>query len=532
MTTSLRESKSYSLKSPEQEWDYLVIGSGMGGMCSAALLAKLGKKVLVLEQHYVPGGFTHTFKRKKWVWDVGVHAVGEVTGHSLIGRLLKELTDAKLEWTSLGENYDEFLFPDNFQINFPNTPEKFKENLINAFPGEKVAINNYFAYIKKVSVAMRKYYMARVLPFQIAGISDRLIAGEAQKLLELRTKNVLDQLTDNHNLKTVLAAQWGYYGSPPSRSSFAIHALVSKHFAYGGYYPIGGSKKIAEHLLKTVADNGGWTRVRADVSEIVIKNGKATGVLLKNGEQIKAKKIISSVGAIATVKRLLPEPEQQKQWVNEIAKLKPSSAHLCLNIGFKGDISKAGASASNKWFWETWDAEFESWDIEKEDSLAPVLYTSFPSLKDPLHQPGPENLHTGEVVTFVPYENFSKWKDTRLMKRGTDYEGLKKELTDRLLNQLLKYMPDLKPMISMAELSTPLSTEHFTRAVSGAIYGIEPTPERYKNPWLRPHTPVKNLYMGGSDMATVGVIGAMVGGILAATAAEPVKAIKFIRSIR
>jgi all-trans-retinol 13,14-reductase len=531
MTATLREAKSYGMSSPQQDWDYIVIGSGMGGMCSAALLAKLGKKVLVLEQHYVPGGFTHTFKRKHWVWDVGVHAVGEVTEYSLIGRLLRELTDKKLEWVSLGENYDEFYFPDNFRINFPDTPEKFRENLVNAFPGEKKAIDSYFSYTRKVAKEMRKYYLSRVLPFQLAGISDRLIAGEAQKLLELKTKNVLDELTANHNLKTVLAAQWGYYGSPPSRSSFAIHALVTKHFAYGGFYPVGGSKKIAEHLLKTVADNGGWTRIRADVSQVLLKNRKAAGVLLKNGEEIHAKKVISSVGALATVKRLLPEPEKEKAWVNEISRLKPSSAHLCLNIGFKGDIRQAGASASNKWFWETWDTEFESWDIEQEDALAPVLYTSFPSLKDPLHQPGPENLHTGEVVTFVPYGSFSKWKDTRLMKRGTDYEDLKKELAGRLLNQLLKYLPGLKPLISMAELSTPLSTEHFTRAVSGAIYGIEPTPERYKNPWLRPHTPIKNLYMGGSDIATVGVIGAMVGGILAATAAEPVKAIKFIRGI-
>ena len=90
-------------------------------------------------------------------------------------------------------------------------------------------------------------------------------------------------------------------------------------------------------------------------------------------------------------------------------------------------------------------------------------------------------------------------------------------------------MPDLAPMIAFSELSTPLSTEHFTHAPAGAIYGIEPTPERYRNPWLRPRTPVRDLFLSGSDMASVGVMGGFVGGVLCAVAAEPVRALRYLR---
>ncbi|MCC6807144.1 MAG: NAD(P)/FAD-dependent oxidoreductase [Deltaproteobacteria bacterium] len=522
--------KPFSTKSPDQTWDYIVIGSGMGGLSTAALLSLLGKKCLVLEQHYVPGGFTHTFKRKKWVWDVGVHAVGEVSDRAVVGRIMKAVTRGKLEWTSLGNIYDEFYYPDDFRIDFPGDRRQFEANLHTAFPGERAAIDEYLKRVRTVGASMKKYYLSRLLPTSVAALTDGLFAADAHRHLALRTKDVLDELTANDKLKTVLASQWGYYGSPPSRSSFAIHALVVKHFWHGGYYPVGGAKQIADAMMETIKDGGGWTRISSEVDEIVIENGRAVGVRLKDGgEVIRSKAVVSGAGGLGTVDRLLPAAYKGKRWAREIARLRPSPAHICLNIGFKGDIRKAGAGAANKWFYETWDPEKDLWYFDDPATEPAILYTSFPSLKDPKHEAGPEELHTGEVVTFVPWEAFEKWKDARWMRRGDDYEAVKKDISERVLKQLLRHMPGLEPFVAYTELSTPLSTEHFTRAPSGAIYGIEPTPERFANRWLRPPTPVKGLYLSGGDVATVGVVGAFVGGMLCAAAAEPRKALAFLR---
>ena len=524
-----RDARPWGREDKAGPYDAIVIGSGIGGMTAGALLAKTGMRVCILEQHYVPGGFTHTFTRKNYRWDVGVHAVGEVTVRSMPGRLLRALTDGKLEWAPLGPVYDAFHFPGGMKVDFPDNPTQYRDNLLAAFPREGPAIDRYLGLAKTISAGMRGYYFSRVLPSRFSRTAERLLAAGVQPHLRATTRSVIDSLTTDPKLRTLFAAQWGYYGSTPSRSAFAMQALVVKHFLWGGYYPVGGSQQIANTLLDTVAAQGGWTRIMADVDQILIEGGRAVGVRLKSGEQLRAPRIISAAGVLSTTRTLLPEAYRQTPWAQSFAQLRPASAHVCLYLGFKGDIRAAGAGAANQWFYEVWDSEDDAWKVSPTGALpaAPVLYVSFPSLKDPTHASNEH--HTGEVVTFVPWEVFAPWRDKRWRRRGDDYEAFKQRLQDRLLAQLFEKLPGLRPMLEYAELSTPVTTEHFVRPSSGSIYGIEPTPARFGNPWLKPRSPIPGLFFAGSDVASVGVVGAMMGGALAAVAAEPWATLKFLR---
>lgn len=523
--------RPWSRESPKGPWDVIVIGSGMGGMTCAALLAKTGRRVLVLEHHYVPGGYTHTFSRKGYTWDVGVHAVGEVTRKSMPGRLLHALTDGKLEWASLGAAYDQFHFPGEFHCDFPDSPTRFRENLVAAFPQEAAAIDRYLALCKQAARDMSGALLGRLMPRQTAFLTDAVLSRAVKPWLTRTTADVVGELTQNQKLRALLTAQWGYYGSPPDRSAFAMHALVVKHFLWGGYYPVGGSAQIAATLLDTVARAGGWTRIVADVQQLVLEKGRAVGVRLANGEALRAGAVVSAIGVIPTVEKLLPGEVQRAPWAETVTKLAPAPAHVCLYVAFNGDIREAGASSANQWFYETWGGDgADAWQVnpDQEPGPAPVLYVSFPSLKDPHTASDPQAKHTAELVTFVKYDDFDQWRSTRWHRRGDAYEAFKAKLGHAMLEQLLARMPKLRPMVAFSELSTPLSTEHFIRPVKGSIYGLEPTPTRFGNSWLRPRSPVDGLFFAGADMTSVGVVGAMMGGVMGAAAVAPLDTARFI----
>jgi all-trans-retinol 13,14-reductase len=218
---------------------------------------------------------------------------------------------------------------------------------------------------------------------------------------------------------------------------------------------------------------------------------------------------------------LLPAELRQSDWAQEVLSFKPSVCHLGLYLGVEGDIRASGATASNHWFYETWDADAMRWEDPFADSRAPGMFVSFPTLKDPQYVPGERLRHTAEIVVMTSWEVFSQWQDSRYGDRPEGYAALKDLIERNLLAQFRHYFPALAPMILSHELSTPLSTAAFTGAPPGAIYGLETTPRRFLSNSLRAKTPVRGLFLAGQDVVTPGVTGAVMGGVLAAAAVEP-----------
>jgi all-trans-retinol 13,14-reductase len=499
--------------------DTIVIGSGIGGLACASALAKCGHRVLVLEQHYIAGGLTSTFSRKGFTWDVGIYYLGDMGPEGQTRRFLDWLSNGAIRMAPIGSVYDIVHFPDDFKIIFESPAEALRQNLKERFPQSSGEIDVFFSLLGQIARKFSAPFKLRILPRFLAWIYSLWTAGNIRKWWGRTTDEVLSEMISDQRLRSVLTAQWGDHGGRPAEGSFAMHTVIMNHFLDGAFYPVGGARTFADSLIPIIKNAAGEVRVKSPAKEILITNGKATGVILEDGTEHHAKRVVSAIGARDTVQQLLPAYVRDTAWAQEILSFKPSFCHLCLYLGFEGDIRAAGATAANHWIYETWDTNSAIWNNPAATD-APKLLVSFPSLKDPMHEAGEKQKHTGEVVTLVNWEVFSKWEKSRHGDRPEGYRELKQLIEEKMLARFKRYFPEIASLITYHELSTPLSMVHFVRRQQGASYGLDVTPRRFLSRSLNVRTPVKGLYLAGQDVVTPGITGAMMGGILAAAAID------------
>ena len=499
----------------DKRYDTIVIGSGMSGLTAAACLSKAGQKVLVLEQHYTAGGFTHTYARKGYEWDVGLHYIGEVhRPNSTLRRIFDYVSDCRLQWVQTDEVYDRIYLGDE-SFDLVTGVERFRAKMLSYFPEEQQALDRYLQLIREVNASTSMFFLHKALPNALAKILYRPFCRRYLEFAEQTTESVLLTLTKNAKFIAVLTGQWGDFGLPPKSSSFAMHAMVVKHYLARASYPVGGSSSIARTIEPVIQKSGGQIVTGAAVEEIIVEQNKAVGVRLQGGQEIRAKTIISSVGVENTWRRLLDQTTVEKHgYARQLANIEPSTAHLGVYIGLKASNKDLGLTSSNLWLYldEHHDANLAA--IKHPGQKFPVIFISFPSSKDPEWDARFPGKSTIEMVVPVPYEWFKQWEGSRWQKRGKDYTKFKQELLDSLLDRLYRIHPQLVGKIHFAELSTPLSTEYFSHYRNGEIYGINHTPRRFQQKWLRPATPIANLYLTGQDIVTCGVGGALISGVL------------------
>jgi all-trans-retinol 13,14-reductase len=524
----IRTGTRFRKKKAADHYDVIVIGSGIGGLCNAALLSKLGKKVCVLEQHYTAGGYTHAYERGGYEWDVGVHYIGEVhRPTSTLRRVFDVITNGELEWAEMDPLYDQIVIGDEY-YDFMAGTDNFKEALKFRFPEEDAAIDAYVDLLYKCSSLVPKYFAGQALPKLPGTLYNKFRDKLLPDFFSKTTYEVLSELTDNQKLIGVLTAQWGDYGLPPKKSAFMMHAMVAKHYLNGGAYPVGGAARIAETIIPVIQESGGEVFTYAGVEEVLVKNNEAYGVRLVKGDVITADAIVSCAGLVPTMNKLLPKDVVVKNGYDKLLKkVKVSSSHLCIYAGFKGNAETLAIPKKNFWIYPGYDHDQTIENFEENmDVDFPLVYISFPSAKDPAWDERYPDKSTAEIVTVCKPEWFAKWQGSTWNKRGEDYEALKQKLTDRLMATLYKEMPQLEAALDYVELSTPLSTQWFQWNEEGEIYGIEHDLNRFQQSWIHPKTKVKNFYLTGSDIMTAGVGGALMGGVMTSMTMMGMKASK------
>jgi phytoene dehydrogenase-like protein len=504
-----------------ENYDVIVIGSGMGGLAFASLAAQLAnKRVLVLERHFKLGGYTHTFERNGYRWDVGLHYVGNLHPGAQVRNLFDKITDGNLQWKQMPEHFDQFDYPD-FSFPVPSNQKRFQSQLIQLFPEEESSIRRHFADVKNAN----SWLKSKVSEPMLSGILKplmRLGSGRNEKLALQSTKEYLDRNFKSERLKALVTSQWLDYGVPPSRSAFVMHAIVVQHYFDGAFYPVGGSKAIADSIVPVIKDHGGLCLTDHKVTEIIVENGTAKGVrvLQNKGRSAEEKTyyapvVVSDAGIAITYNDLLSNSPFHRPLAPELSEETMSA--VTLYLGLKRSPASLGFDGRNHWIFQGYDHDFDPHNSTALMEGRPnICFLSFPSMKS-----GSTNelskKHTAEVIAPINFKAFAKWSDSNWKHRGDDYEEMKKHISKILIDTVENKYPGFAELIDFAELSTPLTNRDFLGHKFGALYGIPSTVENFREKSWDPHTPVRNLYLTGSDVVTLGIVGAAFGGLVTAS---------------
>uniref|UniRef100_A0A0B7B8V7 Amine oxidase domain-containing protein n=1 Tax=Arion vulgaris TaxID=1028688 RepID=A0A0B7B8V7_9EUPU len=407
----------------------------------------------------------------------------------------------------------------------------FYQNLIDQFPTEKDAILKYRDLVQDaagsfISVVILKLLPRRLVSFLVKTGLPRLVMTFFRKGYATRTvQEVLDELTNNQELKLVLCYIYGDYGLAPRDAPFALHAAIVAHYQDGAYYPVNGSSEIAYHMIKEIHKGGGKVLVQSSVSQILCdSDGTAVGVRVgKNELDIHAKYIISNAGVVNTFQKLLPEKVAKASNVYPlIEKVGQSYAFITAFIGVEGSAAELNLPEGNIWWHDGQDINtlLDSYLNLRADELEsaniPFAFISFPSSKDPEWDkkfPGKSSILS---VTLAKWDWFKEWKDEKLRHRGDRYEDLKDLFGKKMWQQCVDLFPLIDGKKVYMEVGTPVTNQHYLACPKGEMYGLDQRASRFSLEvigTLRQDTDIKGLYMTGQDTFSCGFIGAFVSGV-------------------
>ncbi|MFL9844671.1 phytoene desaturase family protein [Flavobacterium rhizosphaerae] len=492
--------------------DAIIIGSGAGGLATAICLARAGQKVLVLEQHYVPGGWCHSFMLNGQRFSPGVHYIGLADDGQATSQLYKGLGIAnELVFFRMNKHAFEHCCIGDKKIDLPAGFNAMGDALAKHFPQEKGKIKKYLQLVDKVNTQLQYMPTIRGLrqtltaPFKTAAFVHHA---------PYRLKKIIGRYIKDPLLKAVLNIQCGDHGLPPEKAHFVVHCAVMAHYAEGGFYPMGGGGGLVKAMTNVLKKHGGEVRVSTRVHKIIVQNNTAVGVEIEDGQKLYAKTIISNADPSITYFNLIGREHLGKKLLKKLDSTRYSVTSLILFLTLEMDVTAAGIDSGNFWIYRDEDVDNLFKELTHEDVTAgeefPAIFMSCTTLKDPVSYNG--KYHNLELVTYIDYDKLPEFKGEEDYHCDA-YKQFKQKVISKFMNTAERMIPGAKKATVQVELGTPKTNQFYINSTKGNVYGAEKTlfnmgPFSFKN-----KTEINNLYLCGASTLSHGVAGATYSGI-------------------
>ncbi|WP_027373072.1 phytoene desaturase family protein [Chryseobacterium sp. UNC8MFCol] len=481
-----------------KEYDILVIGSGLGGLVSALVLAKEGLSVCVLEKNNQYGGNLQTFSRDKLIFDTGVHYLGGLSKGQNLHRFfsyLEIMNDLKLQKMD-EDGYDRISFDDD-PIEYPHAQgyQNFVEQLTKYFPEEKENLENYCEEIQ--------YVCSQFLRYNVVG-NDTY----NEEILHLNTKRFIESVTQNKKLQSVLLGSNFLYAGDSENAPFYVHALTVNSYIQSAYKCVKGGSQISKLLIRKLRQYGVEIHKHAEVSEFVFnENNILKSVKTTAGKQYAAKQFISNIEIRSTIK-LIGEERLKRSFLNRVLSWKPVSS--CFSIYLVLKPQYLPGFNYNIYHYSSEDLVWNAFRYHKEAWPETYMLSSTPS-KD---YPGFSESIT--AISYMDFDEVKQWENTFNTvadehERGEKYMMFKLEKTEKMLDALEKRIPNLRHAIHKIYTSSPLSYRDYIGGFEGNMYGYMKSSDNPLKTMVSPRTKIDNLFLTGQSVNMHGILGVTIG---------------------